>query len=290
MKRKLTVGYSTIVVVLVIMSLLCLYPLWYTLVSSFSSKQYITSGKAWIWPLGFHLESYKEILKDSLFLKAFGTSVKRVVVGCSVNIVLLVMTAFPLSLPRKKFPAGKYIMWFFVINMYISGGMIPGYMLMRQYGLFDSFWALILPTAFPLGNLIIMINYFRTLPFELYEAAIVDGANPPFILLRIFVPLCKPSIATMLLFFFVNHWNAYFDGLLYISKMDQQPLQTYIYQLSVKVDYATMTGEQIINALKLSNQSFDSAKVFVALIPILLVYPFLQKHFTKGMLLGAVKG
>lgn len=290
MKRKLTVGYVIIVIVLIIMSIICLYPMWYTLVCSFSSKEYITSGKAWIWPLGFHLESYKEILKDSLFLKATGTSIKRVLVGCTINIVTLVVTAFPLSLPRKKFPAGKYVMWFFLVNMYINGGMIPTYMLMREYGLFNSFWALILPGAFPLGNLIIMINFFRTLPYELYEAAIVDGANPLYILFRIFVPLSKPSIATMLLFSFVGHWNAYFDGLLYIGKMEEQPLQTYIYQLSVKVDYMTMTGEEIIAALKMSNQSFDSAKVFVAMIPILLIYPFLQKYFTKGLILGAVKG
>lgn len=278
-----------LIIILILLALFCLYPMWYTCISSFSGREYISSGRVWIWPKGFHLESYKKILEDLTFLKATWVSAKRVIIGCTLNILLLVVTTFPLYL-REKFRAGKYVMWFFLVNMFFSGGMIPAYMLMKQYGLLESFWALILPGAFPLGNLVLMINFFRTIPYELYEATTVDGANPWQILFKVYVPLSKPSLACMLLFSFVTHWNAYFDGLIYINDLEKQPLQTYIYQLSATIDYAAMTSEEIMAALKTSNESFNAAKVFVAMIPIMCVYPFIQKYFTKGMIIGAVKG
>lgn len=290
MKRKITVGYVLVVVALCILAIMSLYPMWYTVLCSFSAKEYISSGQIFLWPKGFHLESYKKILEDGMFLSTTWVSVKRVIVSCTLQIVTLVMTSFPLYLPRKFFPGGKIVMWFFLANMYFSGGMIPSYMIMNEYGLFDSFWALVLPGAFPIGNIVIMINFLRTIPFELYEAASIDGANPLQILWKVYVPLSKPSIATMLLFSFVGQWNAYFDGLIYINDLSKQPLQTYIFQLSVQLDFQNMTSDEIIAAIKSSNESFNSAKVFVAMIPILCIYPFVQKYFTKGLVIGAVKG
>lgn len=290
MKRKLTVGHVIIVAILCMMALMSLYPVWYTAICSFSSKEFINSGQIFLWPKGFHLEAYKKILEDGMFLSTTWVSVKRVIVACTVQIVTLVMTSFPLYLPKKFFPGGKIVLWFLVAHMFFSGGMIPSYMIMREYGLMNSFWALILPSAFPLGNLVIMINFLRTIPFELFEAASIDGANPLQILWKVYVPLSKPSIATMLLFSFVGQWNAYFDGLIYINDLNKQPLQTYIFQLEVDVDYSKMTAEQIMEAMKQSNASFNSAKVFAAMVPILCIYPFVQKYFTKGLVIGAVKG
>ena len=175
-------------------------------------------------------------------------------------------------------------------NMLFSGGMIPAYVLMRQYGLFDSFWSLILPGAVPLWNMILMINFFRNVPNELNESATMDGANPWQVLFRIYVPLSVPSLACLLLFQFVGHWNSYFDGLIYINDTAKQPLQTYIYQLSVRIDFSTMRTDEILTLLQTSDKTLQSAKVFVAMIPILAVYPFIQKYFTVGMTLGAVKG
>lgn len=290
MKKKITVGHILIIAILVVAAVCCLYPVWYTLVCSFSSKEFISSGQVWIWPKGFHLLSYQKVLEDSTFLKCAWVSIKRVLIGCTINIVLLVLTAYPLAMPEKLFPAGKYVKWYFIFSMFVSGGLIPTYMLMNSYGLMDSFWALIIPGAFPIGNLILMINFFRQIPYELYEAANIDGANPLHILFKIYFPLSKPSIACMLLYAFVGHWNSYFDGLLYINNLERQPLQTYIYQLNMVIDYATMSAQEIIDSLKTSNDSFNAAKVFIALLPIICVYPFLQKYFTKGMVLGAVKG
>lgn len=290
MKNKLTVGHALIIVILVLLSLICLYPLWYTIVSSFSAREYIATGRAWIWPKGFHLVSYKKILEDAVFLKCTWVSIKRVLIGCTLNIFLLVITSYPLAMPERKFPAHKYVIWFFMINMYISGGMIPSFMLMKQYGLMNSFWVMVIPGAFPIGNLVLMINFFRTIPYDLCEAADIDGSSPMRTLFNVYLPLSKPGIATMLLYSFCGHWNGYMDGLIYIQKLEDQPLQTYIYQLSAQIDFKTMTSEQIIEAMQTSNESFNAAKILIALLPIMAVYPMAAKYFTKGIVIGAVKG
>ena len=290
MKKKITKGHIVIVAVLILLSLICLYPMWYTLIVSFSDKAYVEGGQVWILPIGFILKSYGKILEDKVFFNAIWVSVKRVVVGCSVNMLLLILTAYPLCLPGRKFPEGKFFKWFFMVNMLFNGGLIPSYVLMRQYGLFDSFWAMILPGALPVWNMILMMNFFRNVPYELNESAAMDGGNPFQILFRIYVPLSVPSLACLLLFQFVGHWNSYFDGLLYINDVAKQPLQTYIYNLSMVLDFTSMTSEEIISLAETSDKTLNAAKVVVAMVPILCVYPFIQKYFTTGMTLGAVKG
>ncbi len=290
MRKKLTKGHVVIVILLILAALVCLYPLWYTLIVSFSDKAYVEGGRVWIIPRGFNIKSYIKILQDNVFFSALFVSIKRVAVGCSLNMLLLVLTAFPLCLHGKKFPEGKFFKWFFMANMLFNGGMIPSYVLIRQYGLFDSFWSMILPGALPIWNMILMINFFRNVPYELNESATIDGANPFQILFKIYVPLCVPSLACLFLFQFVGHWNSYFDGLLYINDVAKQPLQTYIYNLSVTLDYSTMSSEEIIALAATSDKTLNAAKVVVAMVPILCVYPFIQKYFTAGMTLGAVKG
>lgn len=289
-KKKMTYRRVIVLAILVIMALISVYPMWYTLICSLSSSSYVDAGKVWVFPRGFSLDSYRKILEDNTFFYAIWVTVKRVVVGCSINMLLLCLAAYPLFLPEDKFPEGIYIKWFFLINTMFSGGLIPSYFLIRELGLFDSFWALVLPGAFPLGNIILMINFFRNVPFELNESATLDGANPLRILFSVYVPLSKASLACILLFQFVGHWNSYMDGLLYINDNLKQPLQTYIYNLAVVIDYSMMDSQQIVDALEMSEVTLRSAKVIVALIPIMLIYPFLQKHFVAGMHIGAVKG
>lgn len=289
-KRKLTAGHVVIVVVLIVMAMLCFYPMWYTLILSFSDRVYVDAGRVWLIPMGFNLKSYSKILEDSVFFRSMWVSIKRVVVGCSLNMLMLVMTAYPLCVPHKKFQEGRFFKWFFLVNMMFNGGLIPSYVLMRQYHLFNSFWSMILPGALPIWNMILMMNFFRNVPYELNEAATIDGANPLQILFRIYVPLCVPSLACLFLFQFVGHWNSYFDGLLYINDSAKQPLQTYIYNLNIRLDYTTMSYEEIIALAETSDKTMNAAKIIVAMVPILVVYPFIQKYFTSGMLLGAVKG
>ena len=264
---------------LVIAALLCVYPMWYTLAVSFSSKAAVSAGKVWLLPSGFNLGSYKKLLADNQFFRSFLVSVERVAVGCSLNMLLMALTAYPLCLPREKFPWGKAYIWFFVANMLFSGGMIPAYIVVRNYHLLNSFWSMIL-----------LVNFFRNVPYELNEAATIDGAGPLQILFRIYVPVSLPSLACLLLFAFVGHWNSYFDGLLYINDLAKQPLQTYIYQISAVLDPQNMTPEQLREASKLSDLTLNSAKVVIAMIPIMALYPFLQKYFVTGMTLGSVKG
>lgn len=290
MRNKITAPRVIIAVFLVIAALLCVYPMWYTLAVSFSSKAAVSAGKVWLLPSGFNLGSYKKLLADNQFFRSFLVSVERVAVGCSLNMLLMALTAYPLCLPREKFPWGKAYIWFFVANMLFSGGMIPAYIVVRNYHLLNSFWSMILPGALPIYNMILLVNFFRNVPYELNEAATIDGAGPLQILFRIYVPVSLPSLACLLLFAFVGHWNSYFDGLLYINDLAKQPLQTYIYQISAVLDPQNMTPEQLREASKLSDLTLNSAKVVIAMIPIMALYPFLQKYFVTGMTLGSVKG
>lgn len=290
MKRKITISYVIIIAILILLAVVSLYPIWYTVIVSFSDKAQVNAGNVWIVPRGFNLNSYEKLLKDSTFLSSFLVSVERAVLGCTINMILLVLTAYPLCLPKGKFKGASFYKWFFIANMMFNGGLIPTYVLMQQYHLFDTIWVLILPGAVPLWNVILLINFFRNVPYELNEAASMDGATPLQILRKVYIPLSIPSLACLLLFQFLGHWNAWFDGLLYINDRSKQPLQTYIYQISTTVDFTTMSSDQIIEALKMSDKTLNSAKVIIAMIPILCIYPFLQKYFISGMTLGAVKG
>lgn len=290
MRKRFTISRFIIAVILISSALLCFYPLWYTLIVSFSNNAAVSAGKVWLLPSGFNLGSYKKLLADSRFFISFGVSAIRTLLGCSLNMLLLVLTAYPLCLPGERFRWGKAYTWFFVANMLFSGGMIPMYIVVRNMKLLDSIWALVLPGALPIYNMILLINFFRNVPYELNEAATIDGAGPLQILFRVYVPVSLPSLACLLLFAFVGHWNSYFDGLLYINDLNKQPLQTYIYQISAVLNPQTMTPEQLREASKLSDLTLNSAKVIIAMLPILALYPFLQKYFVTGMTLGSVKG
>lgn len=290
MRSRLTISRIIIVFILVLFALFCFYPLWYTLIVSFSNNAAVSAGKVWLLPSGLNTESYKKLLADTRFFTSFGVSVIRTALGCSLNMLLLVLTAYPLCLPENRFRRGKAYIWFFVANMLFSGGMIPMYVVIRNLKLLNSIWVLILPGALPIYLMVLLINFFRNVPYELNEAATIDGANPLQILFRVYIPVSMPSLACLLLFAFVGHWNAYFDGLLYINDLNRQPLQTYIYQISAVLDPQTMTPEQLREASKLSDLTLNSAKVVIAMLPILALYPFLQKYFVTGMTLGSVKG
>ncbi len=290
MAGKFSFARCVIAVLLTLSALVCLYPLWYTLIVSFSNKAYVSAGKTWIVPLGVNVEAYRKMLSDRQFFASFLVSVERTALGCAVNMLLLVITSYPLSLPRGHFKFQRPYLWFLIANMLFSGGLIPAYMVIRNYKLFDSLLALVLPGALPIYYMILMLGFFRNVPFDMNEAAIVDGANPWVVLFRVYVPVSLPSLACVLLFCFVGHWNAYFDGLLYMNNPAGWPLQTYIYQISALLDPQTMTAEQLIEASKISDLTLNSAKVIVALVPILALYPFLQRYFIVGMTMGAVKG
>ncbi len=265
-----------------------LLPLVHTLALSLSSKQAVAGGLVSLWPVGFNLFSYEYIIQDEKFWRAFGISLARVAVGGFTNFALTVLTAFPLSRSAQAFPGRNVFMWLMVAGMILNVGVVPWYLTISQYGLIDSFWALILPTALPIWNVVILMNFFRNLPKELDEAARIDGANPWQLLWHIYLPISLPALATVTLFSLVAHWNSFFDGLILMNNPDNYPLQTYIQQLVIAQRTVLQSGQaQLLG--RLSNNTLNAAKLFIAMIPILIVYPFLQRYFIRGITLGAVK-
>jgi len=277
------------VTLMCVLAFSCFYPIWYALCLSISDKAAANSGLVTFYPIGFTLQSYKEIVKDIMFFNSFWISIQRTALGTGVTLLLLIMMAYPLAKTRREFRPRDVIMWIVIFCMLFNGGTIPWYITVKNYHLIDSIWALVLGGSLPVFNLILMVNFFRGIPRDLEEAAVVDGAGPWRILFTIVVPCSVPVLATIVLFTGVYHWNEFFQGLVLTTNESRYPLQTYIKQLVVNIQAATLSKEQIENLFKLSNKSLNAAKVFIAMIPMLVVYPFLQKYFISGIMLGAVK-
>lgn len=277
-----------ITVILLAIALTTLFPLINTLAISLSDKAAVSGGRVNLWPVGFSTSAYGFIMQDEKFWRAFGVSVQRLVLGGGLNFVLAVLTAFPLSRTVKAFPARNLFMWLFVFGMVLNVGLVPWYLTVSRYGLIDSIWALVLPTAVPIFNVIILMNFFRNVPKELDEAARLDGANPWQVLLNVYLPTSLPALATITLFSLVTHWNSFFDGLILMNDPNKYPLQTYIQQLVI-AERTALTGGQAQLLAELSNNTLNAAKLFIAMVPILIVYPLLQRFFVRGIMLGSVK-
>ncbi|MDR1325485.1 MAG: carbohydrate ABC transporter permease [Treponema sp.] len=277
------------IVIMASLTFLCLYPIWYALCLSISDKAAANSGIVTFYPIGFTIQSYKEIMRDSMFFNSFWISIQRTVLGTAVTLAVLILMAYPLSKTRRDFRPRDVVMWIVIFCMLFNGGTIPWYITIKNYHLIDSIWALVLGGSLPVFNLILMVNFFRGIPRDLEEAAVVDGAGPWKILFMVIVPCSIPVIATIVLFTGVYHWNEFFQGLVLTTSESHYPLQTYIQQLVVNIQTSTLSKDQIENLFKLSNKSLNAAKVFIAMIPMLVVYPFLQRYFISGIMLGAVK-
>ncbi|SHK16869.1 multiple sugar transport system permease protein [Anaerocolumna jejuensis DSM 15929] len=276
-------------IIMAILALSCLYPLWYALCMSISSKAAANSGAVTFFPVGFSLESYRQIMGDWKFFHSFWISVQRTVLGTIVSIFILIIFAYPLSKPASEYKPRNAIMWVVIFCMIFNGGIIPWYITMMKYGMIDNIWGLVLCGGLPVFNLILLVNFYRSLPKELEEAALVDGAGPWTTLFKIIVPCSVPVLATIVLFTSVGYWNEFFQGLVLTSGDTHYPLQTYIKQMVVSVQTTNLSLDQLEKLDQLSNNSLDAAKVFIAMIPMLAVYPFLQKYFVTGIMLGAVK-
>ena len=293
MKKTKTTGFDIFLIIFLgIICITCVLPFIHLLAVSFSGNSAVAAGKVGFIPVDFTLASYEYVLKGGKFLKAMGISLIRVILGTLINIVLMVLTAYPLSKDELRFR--KLYVVFFVITMLFNGGMIPTYLLVSKLGLKNHIMALILPGALPVYNMIILMNFIRGLPREIEEAAWIDGATPFQTLVRIIFPLLGPSLATVGLFSMVGHWNDWFSGLIYTSNPDKYPLQTYLQTLLVNFEQLLQSsgnGADITAILsKMNARTGRAAQLFLGALPIMMVYPFLQKYFTKGLTLGSVKG
>ncbi|MBD2843705.1 carbohydrate ABC transporter permease [Paenibacillus sp. IB182496] len=280
-----------ILVLLIGITLSCILPIWYTLAMSLSSNSAAAAGRVWLWPIDINFNSYLQILEDRNFFNSFWISVQRVVLGAGLNFIVVALMAYPLSRTARQFRARSVLMWILVFIMLFNGGLIPLYLTIKELDLLNSIWALVLVGGAQtlVFNIILTVNFFRNLPKELDEAALVDGAGPWFTLFRLYIPLAVPVLATVSLFSIVYHWNEFLYGLIFMTREQYYPLQTYIQQLVVSVDPATMTEDQYRRLSELSNRTLDSAKIFIAMLPVLVVYPFLQRYFIHGITLGSVK-
>ncbi|RED65229.1 putative aldouronate transport system permease protein [Cohnella phaseoli] len=285
--RKLFLGFDYSF--MIVLALLCMFPLIHVLAVSFSSNSAASAGLVSLWPVGFNLKSYEFVLQKEEFLRSVGVSVQRVVLGSLIQMLLIVITAYPLSMEVTRFRLRTAYAWYFLITILFGGGLIPTYMVIKDMGMLDTIWALLIPSAVPVFSVVLLLNFYRGLPKELEEAAFIDGANHLRTLFSIILPLSLPAIATLLLFSMVGHWNAWFDGLLYMNRPENYPLQSYLQTLIINNDFKATTAEELQMLKSISNRSVKAAQIFLGALPILLVYPFLQKYFMKGIVLGSVK-
>ncbi|MBW7453002.1 carbohydrate ABC transporter permease [Paenibacillus sepulcri] len=277
-------------VMLIGLALLCFLPIIHILAVSLSSKGAATAGLVKLWPVQFTLSSYEYVLNKPQFLISMWVTVQRVVLGTSISMLLTLLVAYPLSKENHQFRFRTAFAWYFVFTTLFSGGLIPWYMTIRDTGLIDHIWALVIPGAVPVFNVILLLNFFRGLPRELEESCFMDGGNYWTSLWRIYAPLSLPAMATVTLFTIVGHWNSWFDGLILMNSPDNYPLSSYLQTVIVQENLSNMTADQAAAMADVSNRTFKAAQIFIGSLPILLVYPFLQRYFVKGIVLGSVKG
>lgn len=291
--RKISSKSRDSMIITTIMLLVCfaaLYPVWYTIIVSFNNSEDTLRGGVYFFPRMFTLESYKTVFQDKSIIKAFGITIARTLIGTVSSVVFTSMVAFAFS--KKHILGNKVYMIIGTITMFFGGGLIPTFILYKNIGLYDNFLVYIFPSLFNFYNMIIFMAFFRELPVGLEESAKLDGANDMIIFFRIILPLSMPVVATIALFNGVWQWNDYFTGVMYINNADLQPIQTFLYRIvaSASASKAVVSLPAGISAQQVSSQSVRLATMVVTTFPIVCVYPFLQKYFVKGMLIGSIKG
>ena len=270
----------------------CVLPFVNVIAISLSKNAAVAANYVKLWPVQFTPYAYQYVILKKAFWTSFLIAIERVALGLLVNMSLIVLTAYPLSKEVTYFKARSAYVWIFFFTLLFSGGLIPLYALVSQLKLLGSIWVLILPGALPVFNMILMLNFFRQIPREMEEAAFIDGADHFRVLFMIYVPCSLPSIATMALFTIVSHWNSWFDGLIFMRSSENYPLQSYLQTVIIGLDFSkTSSISGNYSYLKfLSDRTLKAAQIVIAVIPVLTIYPFLQKYFISGIVLGSVKG
>ncbi|MFB9279436.1 carbohydrate ABC transporter permease [Cohnella cellulosilytica] len=281
------VNYTFLTVVLIIV----LYPLIYIVSSSFSSIEAVVSGRVWLWPVEFSLEGYAAVFKHHLLLNSLKNSLYYMAVGTAINIVITVTSAYALS--RKDLFGRNFFMMIFVFTMFFNGGLIPTYILVQKLGILNTPWAIWLPLALIIWNMIIARTYFQTtLPQELLEAAQIDGCNDFLFLRKVVIPLSGPIIAVIALFYGVMHWNQYFNAMIYLRDPQLFPLQLVLREILIlsQMEFDMVADADAVAAVVGLGELLKYSLIVVSALPLLIVYPFVQKFFVKGIMIGALKG
>ncbi|AEE97140.1 MAG: putative aldouronate transport system permease protein [Clostridiales bacterium] len=276
---------------LVLITVIVLYPLIYVVSASFSDPMKVLNGEIILLPKGINLDAYKKVFADNEIISGYWNTILYTLVGTAVNVILSIITAYPLS--RKDLRGGNIFMGLFTFTMFFSGGLVPTYLIIRDLGLIDNFWVMVLPGAISIYNVIIMRTYFQSsIPFELQESAMLDGCSNWRILWSIILPLSMPIIAVMVLFYGVGHWNSYFDALIYLRDQAKYPLQLVLRKILVQNQMQQLmnSASESIAQQQVLAEGIKYATIVVASVPVLIIYPFLQRYFVKGVMIGAIKG
>ena len=285
-------GRLTMYAIVIFLALTCLLPLWNIVAISFSGGDAVASNKVGLTPINTTFEAYKMIMEDGQFWRSFGISIQRVILSLVINMVLIVTMAYPLSKTKREFRGRGIYMNLLIFAMLFNGGMIPTYLVVKNLDMLNTIWALVLPGAVQVFSIILVMNFFIGVPKSLEEAAIMDGANPLQVLIKVYIPISMPALATVALFSIVGNWNDFFSGLIYMTKVTNYPLITYIQSLTISIEEmlkAGATSSDLANAGEVSNKNLNAAKIVVSCVPLLLIYPMLQKYFITGIVVGSVK-
>lgn len=273
--------------ILMVFILICtLYPFWYVIVSSVSSISHVTNSVVLLWPDGLHWESYQQVFRNNLVPVAYGNTIFIAVIGTAVSMLLTSLSAFVLS--RKELPGNTVMTMFVVFTMLFHAGLVPFYLQVKDLGLLNSRWSLIWPFALSTYNTVILRNFFKSVPNALYEASAIDGSSYIGYFFRILLPLSLPSIATITLFYAVSYWNAYFYSILFITDRNLYPIQAILRQILMSSEFNTLMYDDSTQSMP--SEMLKCAMIVVTALPIICVYPFLQRYFVKGIMVGSLKG
>lgn len=286
--KKITPFDCVNTVVLILIAFIGICPFLHLLAVAFSSGSMSSQNLVGLYPLECSVEAFKEVFADRRMLNAAAISVERVFLGTVITMALTIITAYPVSLPASEFGARKFYVAFMVVTMMFGGGLIPCYILNSKLGLINSIWVLVVPGAIPITNVILIMNFFRNIPTSIREAGMIDGASDFRILTQLFMPLSLPCFATLTTFCIIGHWNAWFDGMLYMRNVDLYPLQTFL-QAKIASIGNIKNNQDVEQMLLVSDRSLMYAYIALSCIPIMLVFPILSKHIKNGLILGSVK-
>lgn len=275
-------------ILMIAVSIMCVVPLIHVLAVSFSGKSAANANLVGLWPVDFTVDAYTKTVANENFIRSIWVTLQRTVLGTLFSMGIVILAAYALSKENARFRRRNMYIWLLVFTMLFSGGLVPMYILIQKLHLMNSLWVMILPGAVSVWNIILLLNFFRAVPKEMEEAAFIDGAGHFRTLFSVYLPVSMPAIATLSLFTIVGHWNSWFDGLLYMTDHRNYPLATFLQSVIVQQDFSKVTvrPEDLEN---ISQRTVKAAQIFIGMAPILIVYPFLQRFFVKGIVLGAVK-
>ena len=295
--RKLDVFQIVVVSICVLMGLIALYPMYYVLIMSISNPTEAAKGNVYFWPRGFYLGGYQTLLgSDTALLRSVLMSIFYAAGGTILMLITSVLGAYPLT--RSGLAGRGYVIFFLLIPMYISGGMIPSFLVVQKLGIYNSVWAILLPGAYSISNIILVRTFFMSIPGEVAESALMDGANNYQLMCRIYVPLSKPVLAVVAIYTLVGIWNSWFNAMVYLPNINLHPAQMYLQRvliaqqvdLTVLQNVQDMDDKAAILARATQARQLKYSMIVIVSLPILLVYPMFQKHFVKGVMLGSLKG